>query len=544
MGSSEAGEPSTPLSGSTIFGGRAQSAPRGSAAIAALLGLAATALAAIGSWNASLWTDESATISAAQRSLSDLWRLLGNLDLVHGLYYLFMHFWTRLFGTSAFALRLPSAIVVGVAAVCIYWLGVRLRGPRFGTYAVVAFAVLPRVFWSGAEGRSYGLTAMFAAAATLALFIALERAGSWNWITYAVLILAAIACNLFVSLLVVAHVVGLFLDRSVSRKERISMLVAAAAAGIIASPFLLAAASQSGQLGQRSFGIRDLVANVAVNQWFLGDTPTTTTGITTTSLEAANVGTWWVPASLLFAAVSWLVILYAVFRNIVGLRTKNQQDPCARPILAWLLPWALVPPAVIGVYSLLASPMYSPRYLTFTTPAAAMLIALGLLSVPKNSVRNALITVLALTAIPIYVSQRQIYGKNSSDWVSVAHYVQQNAASGDGVYFAPRYESQDGTVGQTTRGIATAYPVGFRGLVDISLLTTAAAAGNLTGTSRRLRDSAAELADVHGLWVIQRVDYPKASTEDDAAFLAGQRFRAIATWTGPLDRVVHYIRTS
>jgi len=76
--------------------------------------------------------------------------------------------------------------------------------------------------------------------------------------------------------------------------------------------------------------------------------------------------------------------------------------------------------------------------------------------------------VLALAAIPIYVSQRQIYGTNSS-WVSLAHYVQQNAASGHGVYFAPRYESQDGTVGQTIRGIATACPVGFRGLVDISL---------------------------------------------------------------------------
>lgn len=252
------------------------------------------------------WTDESATISAAQRRLGELWRLLGNLDLVHGLYYLFMHFGTRLFGASAFALRLPSAIAVGVAAVCIYWLGVRLRGPRLGTYAFVAFALLPRVLWSGAEGRSYGLTALFAAAATLAIFfIALERAGSWNWITYAVVILAAIACDVFVSLFVVTHVVGTFLNRSVSRKPRISVLAAAAAAGILTLPFPPAAAPQSGQLLLRSFGSRDLVPIVAVNQW-LADTPaTTSTGITTTSIDAVNVGKWRVPASLLLAIVSW-----------------------------------------------------------------------------------------------------------------------------------------------------------------------------------------------------------------------------------------------
>ncbi|HEY2447746.1 MAG TPA: hypothetical protein VGI49_02825, partial [Mycobacterium sp.] len=40
----------------------------------------------------SLWFDESATISAsASRSLPELWRLLGHIDAVHGLFYLLMH---------------------------------------------------------------------------------------------------------------------------------------------------------------------------------------------------------------------------------------------------------------------------------------------------------------------------------------------------------------------------------------------------------------------------------------------------------------------
>ena len=41
----------------------------------------------------SLWFDEAATISASTRTVPELWRMLGNIDTVHGLYYLVMHGW-------------------------------------------------------------------------------------------------------------------------------------------------------------------------------------------------------------------------------------------------------------------------------------------------------------------------------------------------------------------------------------------------------------------------------------------------------------------
>lgn len=68
---------------------------------AALLGVFAAALALAGSWNVSLWTDEAATIAGARRALPELWLMLQNVDAVHGLYYLLMHFWIDLFGQSA-----------------------------------------------------------------------------------------------------------------------------------------------------------------------------------------------------------------------------------------------------------------------------------------------------------------------------------------------------------------------------------------------------------------------------------------------------------
>jgi mannosyltransferase len=153
--------------------------------------------------------------------------------------------------------------------------------------------------------------------------------------------------------------------------------------------------------------------------------------------------------------------------------------------------------------------------------------------------------VLIVAALPIYVSQREIYGKNSSDWVSVAAYLRSHARAGDAVYFAPRYDVPGATVGQTTRGILTAYPDDFAGLADVTLQQSAAAAGNLTGVSRRLAASDSQLASSAVVWVIRRVDYPQAEAAADAAVLAGAGLEpAPQGWVGPLDQVLQYRRTS
>ena len=77
----------------------------------------AAVVGAAGASHPSLWFDESATISAsASRSLPELWRLLGHIDAVHGLYYLLMHGWFAIFPLTEFWSRVPSCLAVGIAA--------------------------------------------------------------------------------------------------------------------------------------------------------------------------------------------------------------------------------------------------------------------------------------------------------------------------------------------------------------------------------------------------------------------------------------------
>ena len=82
-----------------------------------IVALAAAAVSMAGAARPSFWYDEAATISAAySRSLAQMWHMLGNVDAVHGLYYLLMHGWFQVFPPTEFWSRAPSALAVAGAA--------------------------------------------------------------------------------------------------------------------------------------------------------------------------------------------------------------------------------------------------------------------------------------------------------------------------------------------------------------------------------------------------------------------------------------------
>src|SRR6516164_6100171 len=133
-----------------------------------------------GAWASkpSLWFDEGATISAsASRTLPELWKLLGHIDAVHGLYYLLMHCWFAMFPPTEFWSRVPSALAIGAAAA-----GVTVFTKQFvpgratAVCAGAVFAILPRTTWAGIEARSDA----FAVAAAIWLTVLLVAAVRQN----------------------------------------------------------------------------------------------------------------------------------------------------------------------------------------------------------------------------------------------------------------------------------------------------------------------------------------------------------------------------
>ena len=136
----------------------------------------------------------------------------GHVDVVHGAYYALICVVVRIGGPGEFAVRLPSALALAVAAAVVAALGGRLVSSWAGLAAGLAFAVLPSVSWFAETAREGALRRAAGHPGQLLPAPGAPRAEAARrrWlIGYGVTLAALGLANLFGLLLVVAHAVTL-----------------------------------------------------------------------------------------------------------------------------------------------------------------------------------------------------------------------------------------------------------------------------------------------------------------------------------------------
>jgi len=488
-----------------------------------------------------MWFDEAASLSAATRSWSDLWRLVTYLDAVHAVYYAMLHLWLAAAGPSAVALRLPSVLAVGAATGGVMILTRQLTTARAALAAGLTFALLPRITGMAIEGRSFALTATVAVWLTVLLVSFVRRPTAAKLVAYALLATFGIWLNIFMALLLAAHGLTLLLHRTVRFRRTFWLWMAAsAAAAISALPVVQEAVSQSRQVGETRYGPVGYVRAVLVNQWFLGDTPTIYLSGHGQLVDGPGSQLWKV-AAVLLALVCWAVIGYAVLR-----RPPSPDEHGPLRLATLMITWAAVPTLVLVGYSLLATPLYNPRYLTFASPAIAVLLGVGLVRLGRPPGRRGWLSLVTagaiiLCALPVFASQRSVYAKGGADWKVLAAFVAERRSADQAVYYAPR-TSDRGARGPTSRTAETLYPEAFAGLRDLTLLGSAAAEANLNGRSQPLTASSNRLVGIDRVFVLRRRDYPVEAAATEDAFLARAGFAVGERWQGPLNTLIVFDR--
>lgn len=195
-----------------------------------------------------MWRDEAATWQVAGRSTAEIADLLGNVDVVHGLYYLLMHGLFELFGPGTAVLRLPSVVAMAVAASCVAALGHRLAGPWAGLGGGLALGLLPAVQFYLQEGRPYALVAAGAGISTLLLVTLLEGRGrAVHWVAYGGTVALGGLLNWLSLLILPAHLATLLWSRA-GRDTGRRWTAAAVAAVACVLPLVLFSRSQSAQV--------------------------------------------------------------------------------------------------------------------------------------------------------------------------------------------------------------------------------------------------------------------------------------------------------
>lgn len=391
----------------------------------------AIVLSAAGAARPSLWFDEAATISAATRSVSQLWDLIGHIDAVHGLYYLGMHGWFTVFPATEFWSRFSSCLAVGGATAGVVVLGRQFGNRTLSVCAGVLFAMLPRITWAGIEARSYSWSTLAAVWLTVLLISAIRRDRAALWASYAALLVVSAVLNIFAVLMVFPHAVAVTMLGD--RRARVRWVTVTTAGVLVVAPFFVWCRSQSFQVGWISPPGLHTVTEVVLEQYFDHS----------------------VAFALLAAAVLSAPLLVPRLRPT---------DEDTRRLVAVAAVWVIAPTAVLLVYSAAAQPLYYPRYLSFTTPAMALLLAVCVVAVARSREWiTATLAVFALAATPNYITvQRGPYAKEGMDFSQVADVISAHSSPGDCVIFDNTTSWKPGPI----RPITAARPAAYADLVD------------------------------------------------------------------------------
>jgi mannosyltransferase len=477
---------------------------------ASVLGLIAFAISVAGSWIPSLWGDEAASIMSAQRPWASLFQMLGNVDAVHGTYYVFLHLWIDAFGASTFSVRLPSSIAVGVAAAGIVVLANRLSTMRVAVIAAVVFAVLPRVLYMGAGARSYAIGTALAVWLTI-FFVHLISRGvksRLTWLGYAAVFALSIYVFLYLILLVAVYAVTLL---AYSRDHRLLLRwLAWSAVGVaLASPLIYFASTQRKQvafLGHRH-GIT--LSSFIVTQWFGSDALALAAWLTILALVAASVvvlvrSRWRTRRAALATqntgqAAPTPIASASATRPMIALRLIG--DHAQPNLLVLAFAWFVLPPLALFMATTFIAPLYSVRYMSFVTPAVAILLALAIDAFARRRwIAVAVVAALIALAVPSDLAERGPYAKDGgSDWAQVAQVIGQNSHEGDAIAF-------DETIRPSLRPRLAmhVYPADFAKVIDVTLKSPYEDTSGLWDATQSIPASAARIAQTDGrLWLIE-----------------------------------------
>ncbi len=432
---------------------------------AVILSVIAFALSTLGSWIPSFWGDEAASIMSAERPLPSLFVMLGNVDAVHGTYYVFLHFWIDAFGASPLSVRLPSALAVGAAVFGVVLLAERLASHRVAVLAGLVCVLLPRVTYMGEEARSFALSAACAVWLTVLLVRALSRRDGRliPWVPYALLLAASAYIFLFTMLIVVAHAVIIL---TVTRSWRVLRAWGAAvlAAVVVAGPLIYWAFRERKQISYLQSADAVNAQSLGVDQWF-GNL-----GLAILAWGLIAVGVVVAVRALLRARDRRRGEIADAMRSSRGRATAfrasgilTAREPGLPSLFVVAAAWTFLPMLVLLAGDLV-SKMYTVRYLSFAAPAVALLIGLVLALPARRWVSVVGLVAVLAASVPSYVYQRTPFSKNESDWAQIAETVKTHAKAGDAVVFDESVRPS-----RRPRLALHTYPAAFAGLNDVTL---------------------------------------------------------------------------
>jgi len=361
-----------------------------------------------------LWLDEAQSVAIAHLPLPDLFAALEQ-DGSPPLYYLLLHVWTALFGTSATAVRSLSAVISVLTLPLAWYVARRLVGRRAAAALVVLLATSPFLIRYASETRMYGLLVLLTVVGIGAGTAVVRRPGAGPVLGFGAVTGALLLTHVWAFHVVAVTGVLALAALPFHRSPALRLLAGLALGGLLFSPWLLSFLVQLAHTGTPwAVSPGFAVLPLALEAWQGGG-----------QVRAHVLGT----ALLLLATVG---LLAAAAARRPGERTVVLSLRPRRSRLV-LLALSLGTLLVAGEVSRLTGTAVHDRYTSVAVLTFLTLAALGVAALPGPAVRAAALVAVAglglATALPQVAEPR-------TQAREVARALD-DAAPGDVVVFCP-----------------------------------------------------------------------------------------------------------
>jgi mannosyltransferase len=181
----------------------------------------------------------------------------------------------------------------------------------------------------------------------------------------------------------------------------------------------------------------------------------------------------------------------------------------------------------------LVHPIYTPRYLTFTAPALALVLGICIAAVASRPwAVAALIALFVAAAAPNYVlAQRNPYAKYGMDYSQVADLITAKAALGDCLLVNDTVTFMPAPM----RPLMAARPDAYRKLVDLTLWQRATDRNDVFDTNLIPEVVTRPLSQCGVLWIITQADKSMPVHQQGSALPPGPLYGATPAFAVPHD---------
>jgi len=359
----------------------------------------------------SIWFDEGYTAWLVSHSPSEIIRLV-RADTAPPLYYLLLHYWTDIFGRSEAALRSMSAVASVLTLILAVDIARRfLQRPAALAAAAWAMALCFFSVWFAQEARAYSLMALFIIASVDCLLRHLQS-GHRGWLVPASILFAAALYTHNMSLPYVAALGSLWLILGTQPPLRrlANMAIAGAITAVLYLPWV-------------AWNLPRQVGMIHRGFWVERPAPVDVGRVVGRLCGIGHYWTWdhWIPGGGAHAAMLLAILLLgvaaalAIFGADLLLRRHSFALLCA----------ALLPPALVAVYSRVGTPIFMDKI--FLPSASLLPICLFLpLARPGRAGWIAAVAALLLMTVSLIGFENE---RRNEDWRGAAAIVDHLPAS-------------------------------------------------------------------------------------------------------------------